>query len=129
MVEKSGLKVNSAKTEMCSFYKSDTTPVKIMLGGEEVTSCKHIDVLGVTFDLKLNWTTHIHKTVAKCAKSLNALKIKRKYFTTKEFLMLLTSNYYSILYYNSEIWMIHSLSVANKKLLFSTSANALKSSL
>jgi hypothetical protein len=40
--------------------------------------------------------------------------------------MLLTSNYYSILHYNSEIWLIHSLSVANKKLLFSTSANALK---
>ena len=40
--------------------------------------------------------------------------------------MLLTSNYYSVLYYNSEIWMIHTLSVANKKLLLSTSANALK---
>ncbi len=95
-LKKSGLKVNSAKTEMCLFYKSDTTPVTIILGGERVTSCKHINVLGVTFDSKLNWTTHIYKTVAKCAKSLNAKKIKRKYFTIKEFLMLLSSNYYSI---------------------------------
>jgi hypothetical protein len=125
-LKKSGLKVNSAKTEMCLFYKSDTTPISILLGGDVVTSCKQINAFGVTFDSKLNWSSHIHKTVAKCAKSLNALKIIRKYFTTKEFLMLLTSNFYSVLYYNCEIWMIHSLSVANKKLLLMTSANALK---
>jgi hypothetical protein len=125
-LKKSGLKVNSAKTELCLFYKSDTTPVTITLADESVTSCKHINVLGVTFDSKLNWTAHIYNTVDKCAKSLNALKIIRKYFTTKEFLMLLRSNYYSVLYYNSEVWLIHSLSVANKKLLFSTSPNALK---
>ena len=125
-LKKSGLKVNSAKTEMCLFHKNDTTPISIVLGDDEVTSSKQINVLGVTFDSKLNWTSHIHNTVAKCAKSLNALKIIRKHFTTKEFLMLLTSNFYSIMYYNCEIWMIHSLSVANKKLLLSTSANALK---
>ena len=125
-LKKSGLKVNSAKTELCLFYKHDTAPISIVLGGAEVTSSKHINVLGVTFDSKLNWTTHIHKTAAKCSKALNALKIIRKYFTTNEILMLLTSNYYSVLYYNSEIWMIHTLSAANKKLLLSTSAIALK---
>jgi hypothetical protein len=64
--------------------------------------------------------------VSKSSKSLNALNIIRKFFTTKEFLMLLTSNYYSVLYYNSEVWLIHSFSVSSKKLLLSTSSNALK---
>ena len=40
--------------------------------------------------------------------------------------MLLTSNYYSVLYYNSEIWHIPSLSVNSKKLILSASARALK---
>jgi hypothetical protein len=40
--------------------------------------------------------------------------------------MLLTSNYYSVLHYDSEVWLIHSLSISIKKLLLSTSSNALK---
>ena len=40
--------------------------------------------------------------------------------------MLLTSNYYSVLYYNSDVWLIRSLSVSIKKLLLSTSSNTLK---
>ena len=122
----SGLKVNYTKTELCLFYKNDTTPVTISLGGVNITSSKNINVLGLLFDSKLNWSTHICHTISKSQKSLNALKIIRKYFTTNEFMMLLTSNYYSILYYNSEIWLIPSLTVANKKRLLSTSTNALK---
>jgi hypothetical protein len=64
--------------------------------------------------------------VSKSFKSFIALKIIKKCFTTKEYLILLTSNYYSILYYTSEIWLIYSLSVSNKKLLLSTSSKALK---
>ena len=40
--------------------------------------------------------------------------------------MLLTSNLYSILYYNCEIWLMNSLQVGLKQHLLSASANALK---
>ena len=43
-----------------------------------------------------------------------------------EFKALLTSNYYSILYYNSEIWHLPTLSPHLKQKLLSSSANALK---
>ncbi len=124
----SGLKVNNVKTELCLFYKSDTLPFtcNIITCGTEITSSKTINVLGLMFDSKLNWTNHIYNAVSKSSKSLNTSKIIRKYFTMKEFLLLLTSNYYSVLYYNSEIWLIHSLSVSNTKLLLSTSSKALK---
>ena len=39
---------------------------------------------------------------------------------------LLTSNYYSVLYYNSEIWHLPTLSPHLKQKLLSSSANALK---
>ena len=39
-------------------------------------------------------------------RALHAIKLKRAYFTNAELNKLLTSNFYSILYYNYEIWMI-----------------------
>jgi hypothetical protein len=46
----SGLKVNNVKTELCLFYKSDTLPVALPLGGMDKTSSKTINVLGLMFD-------------------------------------------------------------------------------
>ncbi len=122
----SDLKVNNVESDLCLFYESDTLRVTLSLGGMVITSKKTINVLGLMFDSKLNWTNHVYNAVSISSKSLSALKIIRKFFTTKEFLMLLTSNYASVLYYNSEVWLIHSLSVSNKKLLLFTSSNALK---
>ena len=65
-------------------------------------------------------------TITKANHSLNALKLIRKYFNTTELISLITSNFYSILYYNSEVWLIHSLKQYDKNLLFTASANALK---
>ena len=50
----------------------------------------------------------------------------KKYFNQQELLTLLTSNFYSILYYNSEIWHLPTLAPQLKQLLLSTSAAALK---
>ena len=44
----------------------------------------------------------------------------------KELLQLITSNYYSILYYNSEIWHLPSLNVNLKQKLLSSSAKAIR---
>ena len=54
------------------------------------------------------------------------VKIIRKYFTKTETVQLLTSNFYSKLYFGSEIWHIPSLNHVCKKMLLSASANALK---
>ena len=50
----------------------------------------------------------------------------RKYFNKNELLSIITSNYYSVMYYNSEIWLLPTLSVNLKKLLLSISAAPLK---
>ena len=50
----------------------------------------------------------------------------RKYFNKEELLNLVTSNFYSILYYNSEIWHLPTLKPSLKQKLLSTSAKALK---
>ena len=61
---------------------------------------------------------------ATCA--LHAIKLIRKYFNKDEILNLLTAIFFSILYYNSEVWHIPKLKHELKQILLSSSANAVK---
>ena len=62
--------------------------------------------------------------LTKSNKSLQAIKLVSKHLKKFELKTILTSHYFSILYYSSEIWHIPSLSIKSKK-MFSTSAKAL----
>ena len=55
----SGLKVNESKTEMCIFYKRDTHPMSIEVNGAVITSSSTMNVLGVIFDSKLQWSNQV----------------------------------------------------------------------
>ena len=50
----------------------------------------------------------------------------KKIFNTNELLQLITANFYSILYYNSEVWHLQALKSNLKQKLLSASANAIK---
>ena len=80
----SGLKVNEGKTEMCLFHRKDNPPVTIIFSNKNLTSKSYMNVLGVTFDSKLNWQIHVQNAVKKASKSLQAIKLIRKYFTKKQ---------------------------------------------
>ena len=75
---------------------------------------------------KLQWTDQIAHCIAKSNKSLVAIKMIKKYFNTNELLMFVTSNFYSILFYNSEIWHLPTLKHNIKQKLLSSSAKAIK---
>ena len=122
----SGLKVNPAKTEICLFHKSDTTPIIIETPTSQITSKQTINVLGVIFDTKLQWSPQVANSIKKANSALNAIRLIKKFFNFTELLQLLTSNFYSTLYYNAEIWLLPSLKAQLKQSLLSTSAKALK---
>ena len=122
----SGLKVNEEKTELTHFYRKDTPPVMINVNNINIVSKDSINVLGITFDSKLTWAKHIATQINKANKALHAIKMIKKYFNFEEILSLLTSNFYSVLYYNSEVWHIPKLKPALNQLILSASANALK---
>ena len=96
---------------ICLFHKGDTAPIKITINGNEVTSKKSINILGVIFDSKLQWSDHIAHTIKNSMSALNAIRLIKKFFTQKELLWLVTSNFYLIMYYNSEIWHLPSLKI------------------
>ena len=86
-----------------------------------------MNVLGVVFDCKLTWLEHVAHAIKKSNKSLCALRLLKFFFTPNEMKNLLTSNYYSSLYYNSEIWLSNSLKQELKQSHLSASANAIRS--
>ena len=47
--------------------------------------------------------------LTRASKALNAIRLIRTHFNQQELLQLVTSNYYSVLYYNSEVWHILTL--------------------
>ena len=50
----------------------------------------------------------------------------KKYLTKNETKLLITSNFYSVLYYNCEIWLSNDLNGRIKQHILAASANALK---
>ena len=125
-ISNSGLKVNVEKTELIIFHKSDTARSSIIVNGVDVHSKKEMSVLGVMFDAKMEWAQQIEKATRKARSALQGLRLLSKFFTTTEKLTLLTTFFYSRLYYGSQIWHLPSLKCGLKKQLFSASGNALK---
>jgi hypothetical protein len=123
----SGLKVNENKTELCMFHRNNSRTITVTIHNTQIISKKSMNVLVVTFDSKLNWSDHVSRIIARSNKSLCALRMIKRYLPPPVMKTLLVSNYYSILYYNAEIWLSKNLSVNCKQLLLSASANAIRS--
>ena len=122
----SGMQVNSKKTEFCIFYRFDPPKKTIQLYEENICSKNQIKILGVTFDSKLTWFNHIQNTILKCKKTLQAIKLIARYFTIDEKLNIVTSLFYSRLYYGAEVWLIPTLNSNLKSKIQSISTQALR---
>ena len=85
--------LNESKTDLCLFYRGDTTPITVTLYGQIIKSNKSINILGVIFDSKLQWSEHISHSIKRSMKALNAIRLIRKFFTKRELLSLITSNF------------------------------------
>ena len=103
------MEFNEAKTDLCLFCRYDTPPLVININGKFVISKKIINVLGVTFDSKLQWGDQVATACNKATKSINAIRLIKRFFTKTELLQLVTANVFSVLYYKSEIWRSPSL--------------------
>ena len=62
-----------------------------------------INVLGIQFDSQMKWEPQVSQAIKKVRKALHGIRLIKKHFDKNELRQLLTSNYYSVLYYNSEV--------------------------
>ena len=122
----SGLSVNESKTELCLFHRLDQPRIKVKLFDTVIKSQNSMNVLGVIFDSKLQWSAQVSNAILKANRALYAIKLIKNFFTQDELRTLLTANFYSLLYYNSEIWHIPNLNPNSKQHLLAASAKALR---
>ena len=119
-LKRSWIKVNKNKNKLCIFHRNNNTDGSLITEDTMLTLRNEMNVLGITFDSKLQWNPQISHTKKWCANiSLQAIRKIKKYFTTSEIFQLQTTNFYSRLYYSSEIWQLPTLNQNCKKILLS----------
>jgi hypothetical protein len=123
---KSGMKVNLGKTEVVIFHKIDTASEELVVVGNLVKSKKSMKILGVEFDSRLSWEAHIQGSISGANRALQGIRIIKRFFTKTECVQLLTSFYYSKLYYGSHAWLNDSVKKRHMQCLNSASGRALK---
>ena len=78
---------------------------KLTLDNVLINAKNEINVLGITFDSKLSWDHEVSRAIRGANSSMQAVQLVKKIFTTPEVVQILTSNFYSKMYYGSEIWI------------------------
>ena len=122
----SGLMINTDKTEICIFHKSDTVCPLLTIGANVFQIKNQIKILGTVFDTKLQWNEHVHYAIRNANKSKQALCLIAKYFTTEEMVKLATAFFYSKLYYGSKVWLMSTLHSNLKNKLWQASSRMLQ---
>jgi hypothetical protein len=125
----SGLIINCGKTELCLFHRNDQQVFTVRVCNAPVHSQKSMNVLGITFDSKLNWNEQESNAITKSNQTLYAIRMIKCYFGQNEIKILLNFFYYPVLYYNAEIWHTPYLQAGPKQQLLAALANAIRSCL
>lgn len=73
------------------FKKQSTkTNIEITIGNDLIRESNSVNVLGVTFDVHLTWSSQIEKTITEAKTQAHGLKYLAKFFTDVEMLKILT---------------------------------------
>jgi len=97
----SGMVCNIDKTEMMTL---GTGSMEITLDGNVIRSKPQIKVLGIVFDSNLDWSAQVAATIGKAARTLHGLRFIRKHLDFRQAKQVITSYFFSVLYYGIEIW-------------------------
>ena len=92
-----------SKSEAMSF---NTKPDLDYIGplGKRIKLTNTMKILGLIFDNRLSWEAQVNQAVNKAKRILSGLKAIRGFLTDVEFKRVLTSHFYPVLLYASEVW-------------------------
>jgi hypothetical protein len=82
-----------------------TSKCSISSGSTTINSTTCIKALGIQFSADLSWDDHVEYTLSRSRHIIPRLKHLRKWLTTEELLKLVTSQYNSIVFYCSPVWI------------------------
>ena len=115
-----GMITNPEKTEATIFSKELHT-ITLRLDDRVIQTIQSMKVLGLTFNYNLDWSIHVANCVKKAAGLLGRLRFMRKNLTQEQTLRIITSHYYSMVYYGSPVWMTSATLSSSEWRLLNTS--------
>ena len=78
----SGLEVNTDKTEVCLYHRTDNVPIQLRISDTVITTKSQMKVLGIFFDSKLQWHCQVANAINKSKQALHSIRIISKKFHT-----------------------------------------------
>jgi hypothetical protein len=94
MVEGLGQVVNKSKTKLCMFHRLDHPQITIRFFNWEIRSNNSMNVLGVTFNCKLQLSAQVSNAIVKANHALCTIKIIKKHLTKIELCTFLIWNFF-----------------------------------
>jgi hypothetical protein len=79
-----GLVVNSSKTALCLFHRNDHSFITIRVCNVPIKFKKSMNLLGVTFDSKLNWNEQVSNAIVKSNRNLYAIKMSNAFLNLRK---------------------------------------------
>ncbi len=120
-----GMVVNNAKTELLYSSQRKTSEISISVGEARIESSKNIKALGILLSADLTWYSNLDYSLTRSRHMVHRLKYLRKWLTLQEMVKLVSSQYFSIIYYNAPFW-IGSLDAVSWRKLNSAHYRALR---
>lgn len=105
-LQRLGMVVNEGKTELLFSSRSKgQSEISINTGTSIVKSSKCIKALGVQFCADLSWDCHVNYSLNRSRHIIPRIRHLRKWLNTDELLKLVTSQYFSIVFYCCQVWI------------------------
>ena len=98
----------------------------IKVGNQHIRTQECMKVLGISFDSKLSWDSQVSNTISKTNRTLHGLKLVRRHFNRQQMTQIVTSFYFSTLYYGIEVWYHRGLSFHLKQKIRSAHYRAMR---
>jgi hypothetical protein len=108
-----GMVVNSLNTETMYFSKHDQVGLKIQVSSSEIQVVTTMRVLGVLFNSKLSWGSHITNISNIVKKKIHTLRKISADFNQSELISIAHGSIYSILYFAAGNWLNRGLQQKN----------------
>jgi hypothetical protein len=101
-----GMVVNSSKTELLlSSRRKNQESMVIECDNVKITPSDSMKALGVYLTPSLSWDKHIDSILNRTAFLIHRTKYLARWLKKEDLLKLITSQYYSIIYYAAPIWI------------------------
>lgn len=123
-LRENGMVCNVAKTEMMIMNQEESTSITV--NNRIIHTQSQMNVLGITFDSKMNWERQVSRTISKTNRMLHGLRKIRRFLGSDQAKQVVTSFYYSSLYYGLEVWYHRHLSFHLKQKVRSAHYRALR---